>query len=261
MKSQLSIVEKRAVSSQNLQNRLNFNRKLSSKDLTKWLFKRYKIRKNEFILELGCGVGNHVLKEAKIVKQKGLILATDYSKQSLEVLKKKNNYNNIKIKCISMDEISKYLKKKKIFFDKIISSYAIYYAKDPLKVILNCSKFLKPNGSFLITAPCYPHTLTSFASHERTLPKIARKYIDFSTKKLEPYLKRKKIKCKVFKFQNKLRFKKVDDLLDFYRSTVFYSKKSERNLFKLFYVNKNKSNYFNIIKSAKLYKFSKILIK
>ena len=67
MKSQLSIVEKRAVSSQNLQNRLNFNKKLSSKDLTKWLFKRYKIRKNEFILELGCGVGNHVLKEAKIV--------------------------------------------------------------------------------------------------------------------------------------------------------------------------------------------------
>ena len=46
MKSQLSIVEKRAVSSQNLQNRLNFNKKLSSKDLTKWLFKRYKIRKN-----------------------------------------------------------------------------------------------------------------------------------------------------------------------------------------------------------------------
>ena len=46
---------------------------------------------------------------------------------------------------------------------------------------------LKPNGIFLITAPCYPHTLTKFASNEKTLPKIAEKYIDFSTKKLEPF--------------------------------------------------------------------------
>ena len=83
MKSQLSIVEKRAVSSQNLQNRLSFNKKLGSKDLTQWLFKRYKIKKNEIILELGCGVGNHVLKQAKIIKSKGLVIATDYSKKSL----------------------------------------------------------------------------------------------------------------------------------------------------------------------------------
>jgi len=57
MKSQLSIVEKRAISSKKLQNRLNLNSKLGSKDLTKWLFDRYKIKKNDIILELGCGIG------------------------------------------------------------------------------------------------------------------------------------------------------------------------------------------------------------
>ena len=45
MKSQLSIVEKRAISSTNLQNRLNLNKKLGSKDLTEWLFQRYRIKK------------------------------------------------------------------------------------------------------------------------------------------------------------------------------------------------------------------------
>jgi hypothetical protein len=45
----------------------------------------------------------------------------------------------------------------------------------------------------LITAPCYPHTLTEFASNEKTLPKIAEKYIDFSTNKLESFLKKKKL--------------------------------------------------------------------
>ena len=85
MKSQLSIVEKRAISSKNLQNtELNINKKLGSKDLTKWLFSKYQINKNDKILELGCGVGNHVVKQSKIVGNKGLILATDYSKSLLK---------------------------------------------------------------------------------------------------------------------------------------------------------------------------------
>jgi ubiquinone/menaquinone biosynthesis C-methylase UbiE len=256
MKSQLSIVEKRAVSSKKLQNRINLNKKLGSKDLTEWLFQRYKIKKNDSILELGCGVGNHILKEIKIIKKNGFILATDYSNKSLNVLKKNLKTKNVKTKCISMDDIPKFLKNKKIYFDKIISSYALYYAKNPIKVITECSKFLKPKGFFLITAPCYPHTLTRFASTQKTLPAIAKKYIDFSTKKLEPFLKKKKIHYHNYNFQNKLKFKNIEDLLYFYRSTIFYNQKSEKNLINLFKKEKNKYNHYRIIKSAKLYKFS-----
>jgi len=256
MKSELSIVEKRAISSTNLQNRINLNKKLGSKDLTKWLFQRYKVKKNDTILELGCGVGNHVIKQAKIIKNKGSILATDYSAKSLNVLKKNLITKNIKIKCISMDKVSKYLKSKDIYFDKIISSYALYYAKNPIKVITECSKFLKPNGVFLITAPCYPHTLTKFAYNQKTLPKIAQKYIDFSTKKLEPFLKKNKINYQAYNFQNKLKFISIEDLLNFYRSTIFYNKKSEKKLINFFTKEKQKSSYFKLIKSAKLYKFS-----
>ena len=255
MKSQLSIVEKRAISSKNLQNRLSLNKKLGSKDLTKWLFDRYKIKKKDIILELGCGIGNHVLKHAKIVGNEGLIIATDYSQKSLEVLKKNLKTKNIKIKCISMDAIPAYLDTKKIMFDKIISSYALYYSKNPLKVIRECSKFLKPKGKFLITAPCYPHTLTEFALREKTLPSIAKKYIDFSSKKLSVFLRQKKNKNKKYNFRNILKFTNLDDLIIFYRSTVFYNKKSEKNLINLFKLSKRKYNYFNIIKSAKLYIF------
>ena len=100
MDSKLSKVEKKAISSRNLQNRLDINKKLGSKDLTEWLFKRYKIKKNDIILELGCGRGNHVVKESKIVGSKGLILATDLSKKSLNILRKKVSSKNIKIKQI-----------------------------------------------------------------------------------------------------------------------------------------------------------------
>ena len=256
MKSQLSIIEKKAISSQNLQNRLSINKKLGSKDLTKWLFSKYKIKKKEKILELGCGIGSHVVKESKIVGYRGYILAIDYSKKSLKVLqKKKGKKNNIEIKYISMDDISKYLRSKKVKFDKIISSYALYYAKNPIKVIKECSNFLNIRGKFLITAPDYPHTLIEFAKKQKTLPKEVKKQIDFSSKKLGVFLKKKKYSKKIYNFQNILKFKNLTDLINFYRSTVFYNKKSEASLTKLFLRHKRKNGFFKIVKSAKLYKF------
>ena len=256
MNSKLSKDEKKAISSKNLQNRLNINKKLGSNDLTKWLFKRYKIKKNDKILELGCGRGNHVVKESKIIGDKGFILGTDLSKKSLNFLKKKIFTKNIRLKHIDLDKTSSYLAKKKFQFDKIISSYALYYAKNPIKVIQDCSKFLKPNGYFLITAPCYPHTLIEFADKHKILPKEVKKQIDFSSQKLEKFLLKKKIKNKVFRFKNILKFKNKEDLLIFYRSTVFYNKKKEKNLLKFFDINFRKKKYLNILKSAKLYKFT-----
>ena len=228
MNSKLSKVGKKAISSKNLQNRLNINKKLGSNDLTKWLFKRYKIKKNDKILELGCGRGNHVIKESKIIGAKGFILGTDLSKKSLNFLKKKIFTKNIKLKQLDLDKTSSYLSKNKFRFDKIISSYALYYAKNPIKVIQECSNYLKPNGYFLITAPCYPHTLIEFADIQKILTNEVKKQINFSSQKLEKFLLKKKIKNKVFKFKNILKFRNKEDLLTFYRSTVFYDKNKEK---------------------------------
>ena len=108
----------------------------------------------------------------------------------------------------------------------------------------------------MITAPCYPHTLIEFADKHKILPKEVKKQIDFSSQKLEKFLLKKKIKNKVFRFKNILKFKNKEDLLVFYRSTVFYNKKKEKNLLKFFDINFRKKKYLNILKSAKLYKFT-----
>ena len=255
MNPKLSKVGKKAISSKNLQNRLNINKKLGSNDLTSWLFKRYKIKKNDRILELGCGRGNHVIKESKIIGARGFILGTDLSQKSLNVLKKKIITKNIKLKQLDLDNTSNYLSNKKLRFDKIISSYAIYYAKNPIKVIQDCSNYLKPNGYFLITAPCYPHTLIEFADKQKILSNEVKRQINFSSKKLEKFLSKKKIKNKIFKFKNILKFKNKEDLLTFYRSTVFYNKNKEKDLLRYFDLSFRKRKYLNVLKSARLYKF------
>ena len=78
----------------------------------------------------------------------------------------------------------------------------------------------------------------------------AEKYIDFGKKKLEPFIK-KKSKKKIYQFKNRLSFKNKNDLLNFYRSTIFYNKSKEGNLTKMFV----KKNRLEVIKSAKLYEF------
>ena len=239
-------VKKRSISSIKLKKRLNINKKLGSKDLTSWLFRRYKIKKDDYILEVGCGVGQHINLEKKIIGKKGLILATDISGKSLMNIK---NTKNVLTKKIAMENLPKYLSKLDLRFDKIISSYAFYYAHNPIGLLSKLKKFLKINGKFLITAPCYPHTLTEFAKKNKTLSKKAESYINFGVEKLEPYIKKKE--KKIFYFKNKLLFKSLDDLINFYRSTVYYKKEKEHILIKQF---KNK-NKLEVIKSAKLYEF------
>ena len=89
-------VKNRSISSTKLRNRLDMNKKLGSVDLTSWLFKRYKIKKNDFILEVGCGMGQHVKIEEKIIGRKGFILASDISKKSLNNIKKKKKFDGKK---------------------------------------------------------------------------------------------------------------------------------------------------------------------
>ena len=97
--------------------------------------------------------------------------------------------------------------------------------------------------------------MIEFADKQKILSNEVKRQINFSSQKLEKFLLKKKIKNKVFKFKNILRFKNKEDLLIFYRSTVFYNKEKEKNLLKYFDSSFQKRKYLNIIKSAKLYKF------
>ena len=99
-------------------------------------------------------------------------------------------------------------------------------------------------------------TLKHHFKESKNFKIFAKKYIDFSSKQLEVFLKLSKCKTKIYNFKNTLKFRNLDDLLDFYRSTIFYNKKSEFSLNNFFTKSKKKIGFFNIIKSAKLYDFS-----
>ena len=244
-------IKKKASSSDALSNRLNVNKKYSKKDLSVWLFKKYKLKKNYYILEVGAGRGQHVFKESKIVGINGQILAIDNSQKSINIINKKK-LTNVKTKCVEMDYLPSFLKSKNIKFDRILSSYAIYYANNPILLIKRLINFLKSKGQLIITVPNRPHTLIDLVRKKSKIPINVEQSLVFGKNILKPYLKRNSYNYKDYNFHNELKIKKFDDLLNMYKSSTFFvnKKKVEDYLFKNYLLSTKKNKFIKLKKSA-----------
>jgi len=254
-------IKKKASSSISLSNRLDVNKKYSKKDLTEWLFSKYRIKKNFKILEVGAGLGQHVLKESKIISSNGYILAVDNSKKSILNIKRKK-LSNVEVKCLEMDTLPNLLDKKKIKFDRIISSYAIYYSNNPILLIKKLFKFLKPGGEMILTVPNTPHTLIDLIISQTRIPINVVQSLFFGQKILKPFLIKNYKSCKIFDFKNELKIRNFNDLYNLYKSSTFYIKEKEvkiKNfLFKSYSSKTKNKNYFLLKKSALTFIVKKI---
>ena len=246
-------IKLKASSSKALSNRLNVNKKYSKKDLSKWLFQKYKIKKNFKILEVGAGLGQHVIKESKIVGRKGFILAVDNSSKSLSYIKSKK-LKNVETFCIEMDELPLFIEKKKILFDRILTSYSIYYANNPILLIRKLISFLSPNGEIIITVPNTPHTLVEMINSKSKIPSNVTQSLYFGKKILKPYLLKNYKNIKTFDFKNELKLKNFEDLYNLYASSTFFIKKKEKiikkSLYNSFQISFKKKRHFKLKKSA-----------
>lgn len=112
--------------------------------------------KGKTILDLGCGCGDM---DAYFIEQGAKkVVATDISKNMINLAKEKHNDKNIDFIVLGMEKISSINQK----FDIVYSSLAFHYVKDFNKLIKDIRKLLKPNGilvfsqeSPLVSAPIF----------------------------------------------------------------------------------------------------------
>ncbi len=111
--------------------------------------KKY-IKKNDEILDFGCGSGLFSIKLSKLIKKN--ISAVDISSQFILAARKnfkKFGKNNAKFKVISPSGLPKNSKK----YDKILLVDVIHHLEDTEKTIKNLKKFLKKNGNLIVFEP------------------------------------------------------------------------------------------------------------
>ena len=113
--------------------------------VNKILFKNKNIKKNDSILDIGCGGGFTSYNLSKIVGLKGSVTGIDISKPLLNEFKKK--YKNIKnLNCLRKD-IQRTRFKKNIF-DHAISRFGVMFFEYPLRAFTHTNQALKKDGSF-----------------------------------------------------------------------------------------------------------------
>ncbi len=254
--STLNKIKNRAVSSSFLKNRINFNKKFQKSDFKSWQYKVYKkiikkyIKKENIsnikILDVGAGDGLQVSQFVKIFNNPE-IWCLDYSKKSLNSLKKKYTSKKIKIIKLDMDKLAAFIKKKKLtnYFDIAHSSYSLYYAKNQIGVLNSMKSSLIKGGFFLISAPSEPHEMVNLINKVSKIPNKILKTLKFYKNILIPYFI-KNGKNHIFKKKiNYLNFKKDIEFIEFWKNTTYYN----NNI-----VEKVKKN----LKNRKSLKFKKI---
>lgn len=114
-----------------------YARNLKTDPNMKWIFKQMDIHENDFILEIGCGVGDYCSELAKIsYRTIGTDRSIDYAK------------NRFNLEFISMSGESICFKADT--FDKIFCINVIEHLKYPEKLLSEIQRVLKRNGKLVL---------------------------------------------------------------------------------------------------------------
>ena len=118
--------------------------------VNKILFENINIKKNQSVLDVGCGSGFTSYRSSKKVGVNGNVTAVDISKPLLRLFKEK--YDNIEnLSCIRKDLQKTSLKNN--IFDHVISRFGIMFFEYPLEAFKNIYQSLKKSGS--LTFVCW----------------------------------------------------------------------------------------------------------
>lgn len=207
-------------SNKDLAARINTHAKLAKKDIEPWIIRNCKLRRNEIVLDVGCGNGKQIDSFNKKVKGKGVFIGVDLSKELLNNVKKRKNvvlvHHNMDKKFPFPDES----------FDLINCGFAIYYAKNIKKVLKEFSRMLKKDGRIFITGPAL-NNADELWYHFKSVTgkKIPMKHRLMRRRihdEVIPSMKKLFKKVKASKFINELEFTKPIQFKEYLMAAPFF---------------------------------------
>lgn len=200
-----------------LRSRAHINANKAKYDLEEWMIPILPPLRGLQVLDLGCGTGKQIFRLAQLVSDEGWILGVDVSQEAVNDVSKRAINEKlpwIEVQRMALDDCLDRLSGRR--FDLIISSYAIYYSKNPIALLKGLHSLLTVRGSVFVCGPakgtnieivnlvnsfnlCDADQLTpigDFLSYEN-IQEISLKYSSF----------------KVLPLDNQILFDNVDDVM------------------------------------------------
>ena len=139
-----------------------FGYPFSRRDRAKKIVKNMELKKNEKILDCGCGIGYYSFEFNIIYKCE--VVGIDIDEEDIMLANsiiKVLNAKNIEFHVKSIDELD-----TGIFFDKILLSEVLEHIKNDYAIMQKLSTLLKPGGTIIITVP---HSLNPIEFSEQQI--------------------------------------------------------------------------------------------
>ena len=112
--------------------------------LTKEFFSRASIKKNDKVLDIGCGGGITSFEASKLAGKDGYVLGADISEILLNLAKKK--FSNIKNLEFQYCDVQNYNFENN-FFNKVISRFGVMFFENPIVAFKNIYNSIQNGGS------------------------------------------------------------------------------------------------------------------
>jgi len=226
--------------SKKLETRIETHKQFSTYDINDWMLSCVKPRKNEKLLDIGCGTGEQILSFSKYCGTFSKILAIDASAESLKKVEKKCAEKKIqKLQTIqaNMDDIPKLLKNTDKF-DLIISCFALYYSKNIPEIITSIKNLLSIDGRFFVCGPMEGNNAELIEFHSQILKSPIEPNNFPMTRTILPEIKKNFSMIEEFNFSNPLHFPDPDSLIHYWKSYYLYNQNIEEE-----FISRTK-NYF-----------------
>ena len=112
--------------------------------LTKELFLRSNINRNDKILDIGCGGGQTTFEASEMVGENGYVIGADISKILLDLAKSK--YANTKNLEFKYCDVQNY-EFRENSFNKVISRFGVMFFENPIEAFKNIYNSIQEGGS------------------------------------------------------------------------------------------------------------------